>query len=158
MASPSSARCTASTPWPSSPQPRGRVRSRGRSAPPDVVERTRSRCRRRPPVRLHHGPPVLSDVLRRRWRLLIPLVVVVVGLGLLGWYWAGSLVPSTYSVMDMGRPDFGGGRAQAPGPPGRGAADLPAPRSGERDVGVVRAPRHESFQRSSGERIDGYTL
>ena len=27
------------------------------------------------------------------------------------WLWAGSLMPSAYSVMDMGRPDYGGGPA-----------------------------------------------
>jgi FtsP/CotA-like multicopper oxidase with cupredoxin domain len=82
----------------------------------------------------------------------------VVGLGLLGWYWAGSLVPSTYSVMDMGRPDFGGGPAHDHGAPVRSVADLTGPASGEPDVDVVLAARHESFQLSSGERIDGYTL
>ena len=35
-------------------------------------------------------------------------------LGGLGWYWFTSLVPSTYSVMDMGQVDYGGGpRARA---------------------------------------------
>jgi hypothetical protein len=82
----------------------------------------------------------------------------VVGLGLLGWYWAGSLVPSTYSVMDMGRPDFGGGPAHDHGVAVRSVADLTGPASGAPDVEVVLAARHESFQLSSGERIDGYTL
>jgi FtsP/CotA-like multicopper oxidase with cupredoxin domain len=80
-----------------------------------------------------------------------------VGLGLAGWYWSASLVPSTYSVMQMGPVDLGGG----PGAHGHGGisvADLTGPDSGEPDVAVELAARQERFELASGERVDGYTL
>ena len=98
-----------------------------------------------------------SEWLRRRRRLLVPLVVLVVGLGLAGWYWSASLVPSTYSVMDMGHPEFGGGPAHAHGP-SRSVAELTGPADGEPAVAVELTARQESFDLSGGERIDGYTL
>src|SRR3982751_2779109 len=122
------------------------------------MERARSRCRRSPPVPRRRGPPVLSEFRRRHWRLLVPLVVIVVGLGLLGWYWTASLVPSTYSVMDMGRPDFGGGPAHDHGAAAHSVADLTGPASGEPDVELELAARQESFELAGGEPIVGYTL
>ena len=47
---------------------------------------------------------------RRRDRLVIAIVLTVAIVASLGWFWSRSLVPSTYSVMGMGTPDFGGGR------------------------------------------------
>jgi len=40
--------------------------------------------------------------------MLVPAAVAVLLVGGLGWYWSTSLVPSTYSVMDMGYADYGG--------------------------------------------------
>jgi FtsP/CotA-like multicopper oxidase with cupredoxin domain len=80
-----------------------------------------------------------------------------VGLGLAGWYWSASLVPSTYSVMDMGHMDYGGGPAHAHGA-GRSVAELTGPASGEPDVAVELAARQESVELAGGERIEGYTL
>jgi hypothetical protein len=39
--------------------------------------------------------------------VLVPAVVALVLLGGLGWYWFASLVPSTYSVMEMGHAEYG---------------------------------------------------
>src|SRR5687768_12642472 len=50
------------------------------------MARVRSTSRRGPAVPQRGSPPVLSEFLRRRGRLVVSLVVVVVGLGLLGWY------------------------------------------------------------------------
>src|SRR3954453_24271599 len=71
----------------------------------------RSTSPSRPPVRRHLRRALSRAPARRRWRVLVPAVVAVVALGALGWYWFSSLVPSTYSVMDMGQVDYGGGPA-----------------------------------------------
>ena len=95
--------------------------------------------------------------IRRRPELLVPIVLTVAILGLGGWYWSASLVPSTYSVMDMGAMDHGGGPAHASGPT-RSVAELTGPETGEPDVSVEIAARKELFRLASGEEIDGYTL
>jgi FtsP/CotA-like multicopper oxidase with cupredoxin domain len=89
--------------------------------------------------------------------VLVPVVVAVLLLGGLGWYWFSSLVPSTYSVMDMGHVDYGGGPAHEHGS-GVSVADLTGPAGGEPDVAVELAAREQSFRLGSGERIQGYTL
>ncbi|WP_209308961.1 multicopper oxidase family protein [Blastococcus sp. CT_GayMR16] len=89
--------------------------------------------------------------------MLVPAAVAVLLLGGLGWYWSTSLVPSTYSVMEMGHVEYGGGAAHEHGP-GRSVADLTGPADGEPDVAVDLAAREESFDLASGERIQGFTL
>jgi FtsP/CotA-like multicopper oxidase with cupredoxin domain len=91
-------------------------------------------------------------------------------LGVLGWLWSASLVPSTYSVMEMGAVDHGGGPASAHGGHGDGAhgesadgdvrsvAELTGPVDGKPDVAVELAARQESFELAGGDRFDGYTL
>ena len=90
----------------------------------------------------------------------MPAAAALVLLGGLGWYWFTSLVPSTYSVMDMGRADYGGGPAHehGGGGGGRSVADLTGPADGTPDVAVDLAARAETFELISGERIQGYTL
>jgi FtsP/CotA-like multicopper oxidase with cupredoxin domain len=90
--------------------------------------------------------------------VLVPAVVAVVALGALGWYWFSTLVPSTYSVMDMGYVDVGGGPAHAHGADHRSVADLTGPADGEPDVAVDLAARAGSFELASGEQVQGYTL
>ena len=87
----------------------------------------------------------------------MPAVVAVVALAAFGWYWSASLVPSTYSVMDMGRADFGGGPAHEHGG-GVSVAELTGPADGEPDVAVELSAREGSFALASGERVQGYTL
>ena len=77
--------------------------------------------------------------------------------GGLGWYWFASLVPSTYSVMDMGHVDYGGGPAHEHGAT-RSVADLTGPADGTPDVAVELEAREESFDLVSGEQVQGYTL
>jgi FtsP/CotA-like multicopper oxidase with cupredoxin domain len=90
--------------------------------------------------------------------VLVPAVVAVVALGALGWYWFSSLVPSTYSVMDMGQVDYGGGPVHEHAGSGLSVADLTGPVDGEPDVAVDLAAREQSFDLASGERVQGYTL
>ena len=110
------------------------------------------------------------------WGVLLLALV----LGVLGAGWWTSLVPQTYSVMDMGYPDYGGGSAvghahvRPPaahhGPPAPTAAaaatepgtvavtDLTGPHDGVPDVSVTLTAREERFTLASGEEVDGFTL
>jgi FtsP/CotA-like multicopper oxidase with cupredoxin domain len=103
---------------------------------------------------------------RRGWRwwlrkVRIPVAAVATAaiVGTLGWFWYDSRVPDTYSVMEMGYVDAGGG----PGGEhqrGHGAsiADLTGPQDGTPDVSVTLTARQEELALASGERVDGYTL
>ncbi len=95
---------------------------------------------------------------------LVATALIAVPLALM---WAQSLVPSSYSVMDMGYADLGGrsapGRAHHDGAHGAGARAisvdaLTGPRSGDPDVSVTLTARREPFVLRSGERMTGYTL
>ena len=53
------------------------------------------------------APPAAA---RRRWlRIAIPVLATVAIVAPLGYLWQQSLVPSSYSVMEMGTVDYGGG-------------------------------------------------
>ena len=90
---------------------------------------------------------------RPRARTVVAVVAAVVVLGVPGWLWWSSLLPSRYSVMDMGYVDTGGGPAPAaalamagmPGMPhGRSVATLTDPSTGPADVrGHARRPQAE---------------
>ena len=104
---------------------------------------------------------------RPRTRTLVAVVAAVVVLGVPGWLWWTSLLPSRYSVMDMGYVDTGGGPAPAgvvamagmPGAPhGRGIATLTDPATGPADVRVTLVARKQKARLASGQEIDGYTL
>jgi FtsP/CotA-like multicopper oxidase with cupredoxin domain len=108
---------------------------------------------------------------RRSDRIVVGIVASMAVLVPLGWGWASSLVPGTYSVMDMGYADFGGGpghpahTAHALGatgpadPPGVQSVDeLTGPRSGAADIAVRLVARKETVALDSGETVDGYTL
>jgi FtsP/CotA-like multicopper oxidase with cupredoxin domain len=84
----------------------------------------------------------------------------------LGWLWYSSLVPSTYNVMDMGYPDYGGGRVPD-GPEDHGhvghtgaisLATLTGPPTGTPDMTVTLTARQGPFELASGEPANGYTL
>jgi FtsP/CotA-like multicopper oxidase with cupredoxin domain len=92
-------------------------------------------------------------------------------LGTVGWFWYASLVPSTYSVMDMGYADYGGGTVGAEGMAGTGSgghaghdtsgvsvADLTGPAGGTPDLAVTLTARQGEVRLASGERVSGYTL
>ena len=84
----------------------------------------------------------------------------------LGYLWWSSRVPSTYSVMDMGYVDLGGGSgtsgghrlAAGHGTAGTSVSDLTGPRDGTPDVDVTLVAREQTFRLKSGEQVDGYTL
>jgi FtsP/CotA-like multicopper oxidase with cupredoxin domain len=100
--------------------------------------------------------------MRRSW--LTAAGVAVALLGTTGWFWQRSLMPSTYSVMDFGYVDTGGG----PAPASMAAmphadmdtvphltdhsVDLP-------DVSVTLVARRETYTLPTGQTVtDGFTL
>ena len=95
-----------------------------------------------------------------RRRLLIALVASVAVLGPLAYYWQASLLPDSYSVMDMGYADYGGGPKTMTHHDlmGRSVADLVADPDRPADVRVTLTVRKERFRLTSGEQVDGYTV
>jgi FtsP/CotA-like multicopper oxidase with cupredoxin domain len=80
--------------------------------------------------------------LRTSVRIGIALAATLAVLVPLGWLWVDSLVPSTYSMAAMGRPDSGGG-PDAHRHGGLNVADLKGP-SGTPDVAVTLVARSEN--------------
>ena len=100
---------------------------------------------------------------RGRLRLLLAAALTLALVGPLGWLWWASLLPASYSAMEMGEPDHGGGpvgRAHAAGH-GTGATSLvelaPTP-TGPADVRIDLVARQGTVRLASGEEVDGYTL
>jgi FtsP/CotA-like multicopper oxidase with cupredoxin domain len=102
--------------------------------------------------------------MRHRLRLILPFVVALAIVVPLGWMWQQSLLPGSYSVMDMGHEDLGGGPAMP------ATADMPAMHHGtsvtdlvadplrKAEVSVTLTARKERFHLASGEEVDGYTV
>ena len=88
------------------------------------------------------------------------LLAALVVLAPLGWFWWESLLPGTYSALDMGYVDYGGGPAghHMSGMPGRSVDAIVEPTTRPPDVDVTLVARKEPFRLGSGKVIDGYTL
>jgi FtsP/CotA-like multicopper oxidase with cupredoxin domain len=107
---------------------------------------------------------------RSRIRLAVAGAATAVMLAPLGWLWQASLPPGTYSVMDMGHADYGGGPVGnstaamvhgghgAHAAAGRSVASLTADPHRPADVAVTLTARKQRFRLPSGHTIDGYTL
>jgi len=94
-----------------------------------------------------------------RRRLLLALGLTFALLAPLAWLWQNSLVPDSYSVMDMGYVDYGGGsRPMAHHHEGRSIATLIADPARTADVKVTLTARKERFRLASGQQVDGYTV
>lgn len=101
----------------------------------------------------------------RRRRLLIASLATLVVVAPLAWFWHASLVPSTYSVMDMGYVDTGGGAEHEGGhhgshhaEPATSVTDLVEDPERVADVVVELTARRGRISLSSGYSVDGYTL
>ena len=97
---------------------------------------------------------------KERRRLIIGLAATAVVLLPLGWFWQQSLLPSEFSVMDMGYADYGGGpRGSGHGAHGgTSVKDLVADPSRPADVTVNLVARQGKVKLASGREVDGYSL
>jgi FtsP/CotA-like multicopper oxidase with cupredoxin domain len=103
-----------------------------------------------------------------RTRLLLALAATALLLGPLLYLWQSSLLPDSYSVMDMGYPDYGGapdggghahhGTAATGATTGRNVATLKADATRPADRQVTLVARKQQFRLASGREVDGYTL
>ncbi len=96
-------------------------------------------------------------------RFHIAFAVAATGLlfGPLVWYWQASLLPETYSTMDMGYVDTGGGAGgghHTHPAAGRSIPSLTADPNRPADVAVTLTARKERFRLTGGRDVDGYTL
>jgi FtsP/CotA-like multicopper oxidase with cupredoxin domain len=118
---------------------------------------------------------VTTQVSRDRIRLLLACVGTLVIVLPLAYLWQQSRVPSTYSVMDMGYLDYGGGSRAAPAlhggqqamtgmggdhamPATRSVADLTVGTDRPADKVVDLTARKGTVRLASGRTVDGYTL
>lgn len=99
-----------------------------------------------------------------RTRLLRGLIGLAILLALalagwLGWSWYDSRLPGTYSVMDFGEPDYGGGRPSTHVHTGHGVsvADLKGPR-GKADLVVTLRALETKVRLDSGKTVDALTF
>lgn len=107
------------------------------------------------------GPAAPPAKKSHRLRIVVPVAALLVVLLPLGWFWQQSLLPSSYSVLDMGRPDTGGGPAHEMAGhhmPGRSVATLTDRTPGAPAVDVTLTARKERFPLGDGRMVDGYTL
>jgi FtsP/CotA-like multicopper oxidase with cupredoxin domain len=97
---------------------------------------------------------------KERRRLLVALLATVAVLAPLAWFWQASLLPGTYSVMDMGYADYGGGPSTMTDHDlmGRSIATLVADPDRPADVRVTLTVRKQRFRLATGEQVDGYTV
>ena len=96
--------------------------------------------------------------MRQRLRLVLPIIVTLAIVVPLGWMWQQSLLPSSYSVMDMGYEDLGGGAAMPAMHHAMSVSDLVADPKRRPDVTVTLTARKQRFQLASGGEVDGYTV
>jgi FtsP/CotA-like multicopper oxidase with cupredoxin domain len=96
----------------------------------------------------------------RLLRTYLPIALVLAIVLPLSWMWWQSRLPGSYSVMDMGYEDLGGGSAMPAGHMGHEASvkDLVVDPSRTPDVRVSLTARQERFRLASGEEVDGYTV
>jgi FtsP/CotA-like multicopper oxidase with cupredoxin domain len=98
----------------------------------------------------------------RRLRVWLPSLLAVAILATLGVMWQRSLLPSSYSVMDMGYDDLGGGQAVPAAMPGMhhgtSVDQLVADPARKADATYTLTARKERVHLASGQEVDGYTV
>jgi FtsP/CotA-like multicopper oxidase with cupredoxin domain len=94
---------------------------------------------------------------RERARLLVALLATAAVVTPLAWMWQGSRLPSSYSVMDMGYEDQGGGAAMPSGHQMTmvSVRDLVADRSRKPDVVVDLTARKKGDRYTLNDRTPG---
>ena len=98
----------------------------------------------------------VTVVTRKRLRVLLPILASVAILAPLAWLWQASLLPKSYSAMEMGYLDLGGGPGagdhssgdhHGPAPEARSVADFTADvkRAADVRVRIPMAPGVDSL-------------
>jgi FtsP/CotA-like multicopper oxidase with cupredoxin domain len=95
--------------------------------------------------------------LSRRAKTLIAVAATVIVLAPIAWLWQRSLLPESYSIVDMGRHDHGG-HADADDASTVPVDALTAPSDREADVRATLTAEEGRFTLASGREVDGYTL
>jgi FtsP/CotA-like multicopper oxidase with cupredoxin domain len=104
---------------------------------------------------------------RDRVRVLVGVGVTLAIVVPLGWMWWGSRLPSSYSAMDMGYVDYGGGPRPAAGhqhmagmtmPGETSVASLDTPKDRKADVVVDLTARQGTVRLADGRKVDGYSV
>src|SRR5215210_7115161 len=104
-----------------------------------------------------------GGVASRGWRLVLPIVATIAIITPLAILWQASLVPKTFSVLDMGYPDYGGVAAPASGHsvhegPGVSSVDtLVADPRRKADV-LVNLVAASATLNLAGHMVPGFTL
>ncbi len=98
-----------------------------------------------------------------RRRLVLALLATAVLVLPLAWMWWSSLLPSEYSVMEMGYADYGGGTSSHDpgghmGSDVTSITDLGVPDDLKARVTVDLVVRQETFTLESGRDVNGYTV
>ncbi|HUR52241.1 MAG TPA: multicopper oxidase family protein [Mycobacteriales bacterium] len=99
--------------------------------------------------------------MKDRLRVILPTLVSLAIVVPLVWMWQQSRLPGSYSVMDMGYEDLGGGTAMAAMPGmhhGTSVPELVADPARPADVSLTLTARKERVRLASGEQVDGYTV
>jgi len=96
--------------------------------------------------------------MRPRLRTVLPIAVSLAIVVPLGWMWQQSLLPGSYSVMDMGFEDLGGGTSMAGMHHEMSVPDLVADPARRPDVSVTLTARKQRLHLATGEEVDGYTV
>lgn len=101
-----------------------------------------------------------NGVNKERARFLLAIVATAAIVLPLGWFWQQSLLPSTFSVMDMGYADYGGkSRASGHGQhDGTSVRELVADPNRSADVRVNLVARQGNVRLASGRTVEGYSL
>ena len=91
--------------------------------------------------------------------MIIPILATVVVLAPLAWLWQASLLPKTFSVMDMGYADYGGGPASAHDHHGQGVSvpDLRADATRRADARFELTAEQATLT-VGGKAVPGYTV
>jgi FtsP/CotA-like multicopper oxidase with cupredoxin domain len=94
-----------------------------------------------------------------RVRLIVSIVAALAILAPLVWLWQSSLVPNSYSVMDMGDLDYGGGPVAGHdhGSAARSVSDIVVDPARKADVRVDLVADQQNLS-IGGKSVPGYTL
>ena len=110
-----------------------------------------------------HRRRCVTEYVKAHLRQIVAIAATLVIVVPLAWMWQASRMPGSYSVMDMGYVDAGGGPVSATGHHGDHAgtisvSDLVEDTDRPADVVVELTARQGTVTLASGREVDGYTF